>query len=129
MPGWFESGMTLSSSMTTFLATLCGMNVTTLTRTQKMNVNERMYKEYMANEGTFKNILDRKFQVWADIGENGMYAIQEKSQSIRLGLTRTWDLLSSAPRDIKERARSIPEGAVNTAKGTVNAVKKGLGKR
>jgi len=129
MPGWFESGMTLSSSMTTFLATLCGMNVTTLTRTQKMNVNERMYKEYMANEGTFKNILDRKFQVWADIGENGMYAIQEKSQSIRLGLTRTWDLLSSAPRDIKERARSIPEGAVNAAKGTVNAVKKGLGKR
>ena len=67
--------------------------------------------------------------MWADIGENGMYAIQEKSQSIRLGLTRTWDLLSSAPRDIKERARSIPAGAVNAAKGTVNAVKKGLGKR
>ena len=126
MPGWFESGMTLSSSMTTFLATICGMNVTTLTRTQKMNVNKRMYKEYMANEGTFKNVMDRKFQAWADMGENGMYAIQEKSQSIKLGLMRTWDLLSSAPRDIKERAGGVPRSVVDGAKGAYNSVKNGL---
>lgn len=107
MPGWFESGMTTGASMTTFLATICGMNVTTLNHGQKMNIDEKMYNAYMANEGTFKNIMDRKFQGWADMAENGIYRLQDKAQSVRLGAARTWNLLTTAPRDIMDRTKSI----------------------
>lgn len=127
MPGWGESGMTLSSSMSTFLATICGMNVTTLTRTQKMNLNKQMYELYMKNEGSFKNIVDRKFQAWADIAENGMYNLQESTQSIKLAAARTTQLLKEAPRDIGTRVSSIPKTVQTGAQNAVSAVAKGFG--
>lgn len=109
MPGWFESGMSSGTSMTGFLATICGMNVTTLNHGQKMNIDEQMYKAYMSAEGSAKNIFDRKFQGWSDMAENGMYRIQDKAQSVRLGVARTWNLLGTAPRDIKDRLASAPK--------------------
>ena len=127
MPGWFESGMTLSSSMSTFLATICGMNVTTLTRTQKMNLNKQMYEQYMKNEGTFKNIMDRKFQAWADIAENGMYNLQESAQSIKLAASRSMQLLKEAPRDIGVRVGSAGKTIQTGAQRAVGSVAKGFG--
>lgn len=118
--------MTLSSSMTTFLATICGINVTTLTRTQKMTLNEKLYEAYQSSTGTFKNIFDRKHQGWSDMGENGMYAMQETAQSIRLGVSRTWGLLKQAPGDIRDRVVGAPkvigDGVSNTASKVGNSL-------
>lgn len=125
MPGWFKSGMLVSSSMSVFLATICGVNVTTLNRSQKLIANNRLWEEYKKNEGTFKNILDRKFQSWADIGTNWSYGMQEKAQNLRIGVARVGDILKSAPRDIKDRVFSAPKvitGASDAVGNTVNAL-------
>lgn len=126
MPGWWESGMTLSSSMTTFLATLCGINVTTLTRTQKMTLNEKLYEAYTSSTGTTKNYFDRKYQGWSDMAENGMYSMQETAQSVRLGFSRTWGYLTTAPGEIVDRVVSAPKTIGDGVSNTVSNVGKSL---
>lgn len=126
MPGWWESGMTLSSSMTTFLATLCGINVTTLTRTQKMTLNEKLYEAYISSTGTIKNYFDRKYQGWSDMAENGMYSMQETAQSVRLGFSRTWGYLTTAPGEIVDRVVSAPKTIGDGVSNTVSNVGKSL---
>ena len=126
MPGWWESGMTLSSSMTTFLATLCGINVTTLTRTQKMTLNEKLYEAYISSTGTTKNYFDRKYQGWSDMAENGMYSMQETAQSVRLGFSRTWGYLTTAPGEIIDRVVSAPKTIGDGVSNTVANVGKSL---
>lgn len=126
MPGWWESGMTLSSSMTTFLATLCGINVTTLTRTQKMTLNEKLYEAYISSTGTTKNYFDRKYQGWSDMAENGMYSMQETAQSVRLGFSRTWGYLTTAPGEIVDRVVSAPKTIGDGVSNTVSNVGKSL---
>lgn len=126
MPGWYESGMTLSSSMSTFLATLCGINVTTLTRTQKMTLNEKLYEAYKSSTGTTKNYFDRKFQGWSDMAENGMYSMQETAQSVRLGFSRTWGYLTTAPGEIIDRVASAPKTIGDGVSNTVSNVGKSL---
>lgn len=126
MPGWWESGMTLSSSMTTFLATLCGINVTTLTRTQKMTLNEKLYEAYTSSTGTTKNYFDRKYQGWSDMAENGMYSMQETAQSVRLGFSRTWGYLTTAPGEIIDRVVSAPKTIGDGVSNTVANVGKSL---
>lgn len=126
MPGWWESGMTLSSSMTTFLATLCGINVTTLTRTQKMTLNEKLYEAYTSSTGTTKNYFDRKYQGWSDMAENGMYSMQETAQSVRLGFSRTWGYLTTAPGEIVDRVVSAPKTIGDGVSNTVANVGKSL---
>ena len=121
--------MTLSSSMSTFLATICGINVTTLTRTQKMTLNEKLYNAYHSSTGTLKNMFDRKFQGWSDMAENGIYSMQETAQSIRLGTTRTWGLLKQLPGEIKERVVAAPKTISDGANKAASAVAEGFTKK
>lgn len=125
MPGWFSSGMTIGSSMNTFLATICGVNVTTLNRTQKMNINARMKEEYYKTEGSFKNIIDRKFQGWSDIATNWMYDVGEKVQTIRIGTSRLFQLANELPRDVGTRVGSIGSTATGAVDKTSSAISNG----
>lgn len=67
MDGWLHSGALIGTSFTTFLATICGINVTTLTKSQKKAANELISAEMFNNEMSLDNWIFRMGQAWSDL--------------------------------------------------------------
>ena len=96
-PGWFKSGMGLGSSYTTFLATLCGINVSTLSKQQKKTVNEAIEKMYMKNEGFLRSKFNDVRVYFADLAEGLVYRGESYVQSAKLfknSLAEMWNQMT-----------------------------------
>lgn len=128
MDGWFRSGLTLGTSFTTFLATLCGVNVTTLTRGQKMVANDKLYTEWSKYDGTFKNIITSKVtQGWADIATNWIYGLENNTRNIKLASNRIGQIFSQSVSYSGEISGTVYNSAKSGVNSAVGAVGKGLG--
>ena len=128
MDGWFRSGLTMGTSFTTFLATICGVNVTTLTRGQKMVANDALYTQWAKYDGTFKNIIRSKVtQGWADIATNWIYGLENNTRNIKLAAGRIGQIFSESVSYAGDAAGTTYNAAREGVNSAVGAVGKGLG--
>lgn len=105
-PGWFKSGMGLGSSYTTFLATLCGINVSTLTKQQKKTVNQAIEEMYFKNGGSLKSKFNDVNTYFHDFVEGMVYRGDGYVQSVKLfmnGMNEMWNQFTG-----KSKANTSP---------------------
>ena len=74
-PGWFIHSVNVASGFSTFIATMCGVNVTTLTRNAKKVLAKKLAKLDGFEAGTTMIVSGKQYV--KDIGYNAFMPIRD----------------------------------------------------